>query len=119
MGRGGVRPARPRAGTNNTLSLDVQATIRVNDASDPIYLFVEGEAIGIPISDTCDVYVRDFTVSLSAEVQAELVIDPLTGATTTWLSTGLSSNGLTVLADGTLVLTAGDDMSTVDWLTGQ
>jgi hypothetical protein len=70
---------RPAAG--NKLELDGGLTIHVNDPADPIYVRVEAEGIGIPISSTCDAWVTDFQVDLAADVTVSLIDDPIRGRT--------------------------------------
>jgi len=70
---------RPAAG--NRLELDGAITVNVNESFDPIYLHVEGEPLGIPISSTCDAWVTPFQVDLSANVTVNLVDDPVRGRT--------------------------------------
>ena len=70
---------RPAVG--NRLELDGALTIHVNDPSDPIYVHVEGEPIGIPISSTCDAWVTDFQVEVAADVTVALIDDPIRGKT--------------------------------------
>jgi len=70
---------RPSPG--NRLELDGLITINVNTAGDPLYLYVQGEPLGIPISSTCDAWVTPFQVSLSADVAVNLVNDPIRGRT--------------------------------------
>ncbi len=104
-------------GANNTLNLDGLATIKVNDPSDPIYVYVAGEPLGITISDTCDVYVREFQVTLSASVSANLVQNPATGEKTIDFGVGTPAWSWT-LDENDVVVTGGScDLDTINDIT--
>jgi len=71
---------RPAAG--NKLELDGTITVNVNDPANPVYVYVQGETVfGVGIDDTCDAWVTDVQVDLSADVTVNLVDDPILGRT--------------------------------------
>jgi len=104
-------------GPNNTLNLDGVISVRVNEPADPIYVFVEGEVVGIGISDTCDAYVNEFQVTLTATVGAELVTNPVSGEKAIDFSVGTPAWSWT-LDENDIVVTGGScDIDTINDIT--
>ena len=104
-------------GPNNTLVLDGIATVRVNEPADPIDVYVEGEVLGAGISDSCDVYVRDFQVQLSATVGADLVVLPATGEKVIDFTVGTPTWSWTLTENDIEVTGSGCDLDTINDIT--